>query len=156
MLSEACLGTCVHTCPPLQTQLPWGCPSPSSSFSSSPRPPWGSPSTQGLPLSSERRGPSPCHAARAALARLGAHTTPPRAGLTFAWLSLRALGRRVRLGVLRGCGGSSFYTCSRSACLHLGAAAVLPPLLGTPAWHWPPPGARWHLARPHQAGQTDH
>lgn len=33
---------------------------------------------------------------------------------------------------------------------------LFPCLPHTPAWHQLPPGALWHLACLHQAGQTDH
>lgn len=80
-------------------------------------------------------------------------STPPWAGLTSAGLPSGVLGGRSGWAAetLWGC---SLYTCSHQACLQLEAAAVPrpSPLPDTPTWHWPPPGARWHLARPYHTG----
>lgn len=100
--------------------------------------------------------PGPAWGPRILLRRTLGPRLPLPGGLTSAGLPSRLCsGRRVRL-VLRGCGGSSLYTCCRLACLQLGASAVPPPFLGTPSWCWLPPGAHWHLAHPHQAGRTYH
>lgn len=115
-----------------------------------PSAPWLSPCPVG-----EDEAPSFCHAAWEALPGPGAHATPPRAGLTSAWLPSRALGLQVRLGVLRAAGAPAFIPATPGPVYGLGCTCPPSlPLPGTPAWRWPPRGARWHLARPHWAGQT--
>lgn len=79
-------------------------------------------------------------------AQPGTRTSPPWAGLTSTWLPREGSGGGGSgLWVLRGCGGSSFYTWVASqAHPSMHPASPLPP------------GGLLHLARPHWAGQTDH
>lgn len=110
------------SCPRAHVQTSrWGGPSPLLLFCL-PQTSQGSPAPRATPHPLEDGAPNSDHAALAAPAQLGTHTTlPSRAHLL---APLEGSGEAVRLAALRACRDSSFYTCSRSACLQLGAAAV--------------------------------
>lgn len=118
----------------LGLELPQGCPPTPCSFSCLRCTSLGSLQPPGPPIT-PRVKPRPL-----------APTTSPRAGLTSAQLPSRTQ-EAGQAGLLRGCGASSFYTCSHQACLQLGLQLSLHPSRGLQPGTGGPQGlpGTWHV-----------